>query len=93
MINQNASQTKIKEWQNFLAQQGFSDVTTFVDCEKQSMVQLCTYPPWADYVFWQYTDGQVGPSALPLDSVGHRDRDVFKGTYKDLVAFWKAQVV
>jgi lysozyme len=50
-------------------------------------------PMWSDYVFWQYTDGNVGPSALPIDGVGHCDRDVFKGTEDELRAFWTSQMV
>jgi lysozyme len=45
-------------------------------------------PHWSDFVFWQYTDGTVGPSVLPIDGVGHCDRDVFKGTAEGLIAFW-----
>lgn len=46
-------------------------------------------PHWNDYVFWQYTDGKVGPSSLPVAGVGQSDRDVFNGSAEDLVNFWK----
>jgi lysozyme len=46
-------------------------------------------PKWSDFVFWQYTDGQVGPSALPINGIGHCDRDLFKGTLETLVTFWQ----
>ncbi len=50
-------------------------------------------PQWTDYVFWQYTDGAAGPSALPVDGVGQCDRDVFKGTNDALLAFWESNKV
>ena len=43
---------------------------------------------WDNYAFWQFTDGKVGPGALPIDGVGHCDRDVFNGTATELRAFW-----
>lgn len=48
---------------------------------------------WAQYAFWQYTDGNVGPGALPIDGIGHCDRDLFNGTAEGLVAFWKGNGV
>lgn len=43
---------------------------------------------WTDYTFWQYTDGVNGPGAVPVEGIGTCDRDLFKGTAAELVAFW-----
>ena len=43
---------------------------------------------WSDYAFWQFTDGTHGNGALPIDGVGHCDRDLFKGTAAELSSFW-----
>ena len=48
---------------------------------------------WDRYTFWQYTDGNLGPGALPIDGIGHCDRDLFNGTAEELDAFWKANGV
>jgi lysozyme len=50
-------------------------------------------PQWKDFVFWQYTDGTAGPSALPVEGVGQCDRDVFKGTNTELIDFWHGHSV
>ncbi|MEO1257579.1 MAG: GH25 family lysozyme [Bacteroidota bacterium] len=48
---------------------------------------------WDKYTFWQYTDGTHGPGALPVDGIGHCDRDLFNGTAEELAAFWKSNSV
>lgn len=45
-------------------------------------------PGWSDFTLWQYTDGNSGPSALPVDGVGQCDREVFKGSREELEIFW-----
>ncbi|MFM2392254.1 MAG: hypothetical protein RLZZ546_231 [Bacteroidota bacterium] len=50
-------------------------------------------PHWNDYTMWQYTDGKVGPSSLPVEGVGQCDRDVFKGTSDQLFEFWSSHSV
>lgn len=50
-------------------------------------------PKWAKYTFWQYTDGNVGPSSQPVDGIGHCDREVFNGSTEDLIAFWNGNIV
>ncbi|MFK7908556.1 MAG: glycoside hydrolase family 25 protein, partial [Chitinophagales bacterium] len=39
---------------------------------------------WDTHTFWQFTDGAHGPGPLPVNGIGHCDRDVFKGTADDL---------
>lgn len=48
---------------------------------------------WDNYTFWQYTDGVHGPGPLPVDGVGHCDRDLFRGTAEELAVFWKEHAV
>ena len=48
---------------------------------------------WEHYTFWQYTDGEVGPGALPVDGIGHCDRDLFNGNKDQLLNFWQDQQV
>lgn len=48
---------------------------------------------WNDYVFWQYTDGNVGPSTMPIEGIGQCDREVFKGTDEELITFWNTNKV
>jgi lysozyme len=45
---------------------------------------------WTEYAFWQYTDGKIGPGAVPIDGIGRCDRDLFKGTQAELDVFWLA---
>jgi lysozyme len=56
----------------WLAQYGFSAVLP---------------PGWDAWSLWQYTDG-AQPGSLPVDGIGHCDRDRFSGTAADLPIFW-----
>ena len=47
-----------------------------------------TMPTWADWTFWQYTDGKSGPFAGAVPGVGACDQSLFKGTQADLDALW-----
>lgn len=44
---------------------------------------------WDTYTFWQYTDGTRGPGPVPVDGIGHCDRDLFQGNEETLNAFWQ----
>ena len=43
---------------------------------------------WSDYTFWQYTDGTLGPNAVPVDGIGLCDRSLFRGDEDSLATFW-----
>lgn len=47
-----------------------------------------TIPTWADWTFWQYTDGLNGPFKGTISGIGACDQSVFKGTQADLDALW-----
>lgn len=60
----------------------------------RSMLQPKLPNGWADYTFWQYTDGGVNPNvATPIDGIGLCDRNLFKGDKDQLMAFWEANKV
>lgn len=45
-------------------------------------------PGWANWLFWQYTDGTAGSDAAPVAGIGRCDRSRFAGTIADLAAWW-----
>jgi len=45
-------------------------------------------PGWSQWLFWQYTDGSIGPNAVPVAGIGRCDRSRFAGTVADLTAWW-----
>jgi lysozyme len=45
-------------------------------------------PGWSKWLFWQYTDGTVGPEVMPIAGIGKCDRSRFAGTVAELAAWW-----
>ena len=45
-------------------------------------------PGWSKWLFWQYTDGTVGPDVMPTAGIGQCDRSRFAGTLAELAAWW-----
>ena len=43
---------------------------------------------WNNWTFWQYTDGNLGPTPHTVAGIGNCDRDAFNGDAASLQSFW-----
>jgi lysozyme len=47
-----------------------------------------TQESWDTYDYWQFTDGDNGPSPHSVDGIGHCDINSYDGTAEQLIAEW-----